>query len=103
VVGIAVAAVLVFLLLLTSPILSIRNVEVEGNVYADPTMLGEVISDLKGEPILTADLHGAETRLEAIPWVREASLSTHLPSRVSFRSSSVDRSRSTEQSTGSTA
>ena len=82
VVGIAVAAVLVFLLLLTSPILSIRNVEVEGNVYADPTMLGEVISDLKGEPILTADLHGAETRLEAIPWVREASLSTHLPSRV---------------------
>ena len=82
VVGIAVAAVLVFLLLLTSPILSIRNVEVEGNVYADPTMLGEVISDLKGEPILTADLHGAETRLESIPWVREASLSTHLPSRV---------------------
>ena len=82
VVGIAVAAVLVFLLLLTSPILSIRNVEVEGNVYADPTTLGEVISDLKGEPILTADLHGAETRLEAIPWVRDASLSTHLPSRV---------------------
>ena len=82
VVGIAVAAVLVFLLLLTSPILSIRNVEVEGNVYADPTTLGEVISDLKGEPILTADLHGAETRLESIPWVREASLSTHLPSRV---------------------
>jgi cell division septal protein FtsQ len=82
VVGITVAAVLVFLLLLTSPILSIRNVEVEGNVYADPTTLGEVISDLKGEPILTADLHGAETRLESIPWVREASLSTHLPSRV---------------------
>jgi cell division septal protein FtsQ len=82
VVGIAVAAVLVLLLLLTSPILSIRNVEVEGNVYADPTALGDVIADLKGEPILTADLHGAETRLEAIPWVREASLSTHLPSRV---------------------
>lgn len=81
-VGIAVAAVLVILLLLTSPILSIRNVEVEGNVYADPTMLGEVISDLKGEPILTADLHAAEVRLESIPWVREASLSTHLPSRV---------------------
>ncbi len=81
-VGIAVAAVLLVLLLLTSPILSIRNVQVEGNVYADPTALGEVISDLKGEPILTADLHGAEKRLEAIAWVREASLSTHLPSRV---------------------
>ncbi len=82
VVGIAVAVVLVVLLLLTSPILSIRNVQVEGNVYADPSVLGEVISDLKGEPILTADLHGAEMRLEAIPWVREVSLSSHLPSRV---------------------
>ena len=80
--GIAVAVVLVVLLLLTSPILSIREVQVEGNVYADPTVLGEVISDLKGEPILTADLHGAELRLEAIPWVREVSLSSHLPSRV---------------------
>lgn len=82
VVGIAVAVVLVVLLLLTSPILSIRNVQVEGNVYTDPTVLGEVISDLKGEPILTADLHGAELRLEAIPWVREVSLSSHLPSKV---------------------
>lgn len=82
VVGIAVAVVLVVLLLLTSPILSIRNVQVEGNVYADPNVLGEVISDLKGEPILTADLHGAEMRLEAIPWVREVSLTSHLPSRV---------------------
>ena len=80
--GIAVAVVLVVLLLLTSPILSIREVQVEGNVYADPNVLGEVISDLKGEPILTADLHGAELRLEAIPWVREVSLSSHLPSRV---------------------
>jgi cell division protein FtsQ len=82
VVGVAVVAVLVILLLLTSPILSIRTVQVEGNVYTDPAALGEVVSDLKGEPILTADLHGAELRLEAIPWVREVSLSTHLPSRV---------------------
>lgn len=82
VLGIAVVAVLVILLLLTSPILSIRDVQVEGNVYADPNALGEVISDLKGEPILTADLHAAEMRLEAIPWVREASLSSHLPSRI---------------------
>jgi len=82
IVGIAVTVVLVILLLLTSPILSIRNVQIEGNVYADPLVVGEVISGLKGEPILTADLRGAERRLEAIPWVREASVSSHLPSRV---------------------
>ncbi|MFM9037072.1 MAG: cell division protein FtsQ/DivIB [Actinomycetota bacterium] len=82
VVGLAVVAVLVVLLLLTSPILSIRRVDVEGNVYTNPTALGEVIADLKGEPILTADLHGAEVRLESIPWVDNVSVSRHLPSRV---------------------
>jgi len=85
IVGIAIAAILVVLLLLTSPILSIRSVDVEGNVYANPTLLGEVISDLKGEPILTADLHGAELRLRAIPWVRDVEISTHLPSRVTIQ------------------
>lgn len=82
VVGLAVVAVLVVLLLLTSPILSIRRVDVEGNVYTNPTALGEVISDLKGEPILTADLNGAEVRLESIPWVDNVSVSRHLPSRI---------------------
>lgn len=85
VVGIAVVAILVVLLLLTSPILSIRSVNVEGNVYTDPTSLGEVIADLKGEPILTADLHGAEVRLLAIPWVRDVSISSHLPSSVTIQ------------------
>ncbi|MFM8563413.1 MAG: FtsQ-type POTRA domain-containing protein [Acidimicrobiia bacterium] len=80
--GRAIVAVLVGLLLLTSPIMSIRRVEVEGNVYTNPTALGEVVADLKGEPILTADLHAAETRLERIAWVQNASVSRHLPSRV---------------------
>ncbi len=85
VVGIVIAAILVVLLLLTSPILSIRSVDVEGNVYTNPATLGEVISDLKGEPILTADVHGAELRLLAIPWVRDVEISTHLPSRVTIQ------------------
>ncbi|MFZ9427284.1 MAG: FtsQ-type POTRA domain-containing protein [Ilumatobacteraceae bacterium] len=83
--GVVIAAILVVLLLLTSPILSIRSVDVEGNVYTNPTLLGEVISDLKGEPILTADVHGAELRLLAIPWVRDVEISTHLPSRVTIQ------------------
>lgn len=82
VVGLVVVGVLVVLLLLTSPIMSIRRVDVEGNVYANPTAVGEVIADLKGEPILTADLHAAETRLESIAWVQNASVTRHLPSRV---------------------
>ncbi|MFM1752936.1 MAG: putative cell division protein FtsQ, partial [Actinomycetota bacterium] len=70
------------LLLLTSPLLSIREIEVEGNVYANPNLLDAVVQGLSGDPILTADLHGAKVQLEAIPWVRKARVSMHLPSRV---------------------
>lgn len=70
------------LLFLTSPILAIKTVDVEGNVYTDPQLLAAVIAELEGDPILTADLHDAQVRVEAIPWVRKARVSMHLPSRV---------------------
>ena len=80
--GSIVAAILIVLLLLTSPILSVRNVSVEGVAYADPERVGEVVASLKGDPILTADLHGAAQKLESIPWVAKARVSMHLPSSV---------------------
>lgn len=82
VVGVICVAAVLVLLLLTSPLLSIRNIEVEGNVYADQARLDEVVGQLKGDAILTADLHGATLQIEAIPWVRKARISMHLPSRV---------------------
>lgn len=79
----SIALLVVFsLLILTSPILSIKRVEIEGNVYADPGVLADIVADLEGDPILTADLHGAEVRVEAIPWVRKARISMHLPTKV---------------------
>ena len=82
VIGGVVAVALVALVLLASPILSIRRVDVEGVVYADPERVGEVVASLKGDPILTADLSGAESDLEAIAWIKAARVSMHLPSRV---------------------
>lgn len=82
VVGLGVAAVLLLLLLLASPLLSIRSVDIEGVVYADPDDVAEVVESLRGEPILTADLDRAERRLEAIAWVDRARVSMRLPSRV---------------------
>jgi cell division protein FtsQ len=83
--GTVVAVVVVALLLLASPILSIRTIDVEGVVYADPEQVGEIVGSLRGDAILTADLHGAETALEEIPWVREARVSMHLPRRVAIQ------------------
>ena len=84
VVGIAALVIVVVLLLLTSPILSVRHVDVEGGVYADPEVVSSVVDDLMGEPILTADLHRAEVVLRAVPWVEDARVSMHLPSTVSI-------------------
>ena len=84
IVGLVVAAVVVILLLLTSPILSVRQVDVEGVVYADPLQIAAIVDSINGEPILTVDLGVAETKLLAIPWVRLARVSMHLPSRVSI-------------------
>lgn len=82
VVSLGAVGVMVVLLLLTSPILSIRQVDVEGAVYADPVRLAEVVDDLDGSAILTADLDAAKKKLLEIPWVRQARVSMHLPSRV---------------------
>lgn len=81
-VGLGAVVIMVFLLLLTSPILSIRQVDVEGVVYTDPVRLAEVVDDLDGSAILTADLDAAKKKLLEIPWVRQARVSMHLPSRV---------------------
>ena len=82
--GVAALVIVVVLLLLTSPILSVRHVDVEGGVYADPEVVSSVVDDLMGEPILTADLHRAEVVLRAVPWVEDARVSMHLPSTVSI-------------------
>ena len=84
IIGVVVAVVAAVLLLLASPILSIRTVNVEGNVYTDPDVLATVVDDLKGEAILTADLHRAEVILLAIPWVEDARVSMRLPSTVNI-------------------
>lgn len=82
IVGVVLVALLLVLLVLTSPLLSIRSVVVEGAVYTNQARLDEVLTQLKGDAILTADLHGATRQIEAIPWVRKARISMHLPTRI---------------------
>jgi len=84
VLGLAVAAVIIVLLLLTSPLLSVRKVDVEGVVYAKPELIASIVDSIDGEPILTVDLDAAENKLLMIPWVRQARVSMHLPSRVTI-------------------
>ena len=84
VLGLGVAGIILVLLLLTSPLLSVRKVEVEGVVYASPELVASIVDSIDGEPILTVDLDAAEEKLLMIPWVRQARVSMHLPSRVTI-------------------
>lgn len=84
VLGLGVAGIILVLLLLTSPLLSVRKVQVEGVVYANPELVASIVDSIDGEPILTVDLDAAEEKLLMIPWVRQARVSMHLPSRVTI-------------------
>ena len=84
VLGLGVAGIILVLLLLTSPLLSVRKVEVEGVVYANPELVASIVDSIDGEAILTVDLDAAEEKLLMIPWVRQARVSMHLPSRVTI-------------------
>ena len=84
IVGLVIGGGVVILLLLTSPILSVRQVNIEGVVYADPDLISSIVDSIEGEPILTVDLDAAEEKLLAIPWVRQARVSMHLPARVTI-------------------
>lgn len=87
---VAVAAALVVLVVgvlvvLASPLLSVRRVEVDGAAYVarfDGELLADVVDSLEGEPILIVDLRRAEQRLEGSPWVRSARVTMDFPDRV---------------------
>ncbi len=75
------------LAVLGSPLFDIDDVSVDGAVYTDPVALQEVVDDLQGTPVLLADTGDAEDRLEDIPWVENARVSTRFPSsaRIELR------------------
>ncbi|MFZ9706399.1 MAG: UDP-N-acetylmuramate dehydrogenase [Ilumatobacteraceae bacterium] len=70
------------LVVLASPIFAVRDIEVSGATYTDPLLLESVGDSLRGASVFTADLDGAQRRLEGDPWVQRARLSWYLPDRV---------------------
>lgn len=81
----ALGAVLVLgvaLIVLASPIVAVRSVQVEGAKYADAALVRSVSESLKGKSVLTVDTKTASERLESDPWIKSARITTRLPSRV---------------------
>jgi cell division protein FtsQ len=65
--------------------LTVQSVEVEGRHRADRQAILDALSVRRGSPILSVDLDAAKTRLEALAWVRSASIERQLPDGIYVR------------------
>ena len=84
---VAIAAAILLVLVgavavLASSLFDVRTIDVQGAVYTDPTELSAIVDDLRGDAILLVDTRQIERRLESIPWVESARVSTQFPHRV---------------------
>ena len=67
---------------LRSPVLDVDLVRVRGTQLTSAAAVEEAAGIRIGAPLLLADLGAAEDRIEALPWVADASVRRDLPSEV---------------------
>jgi len=85
-IGIGAAFVLIVgvLAVLGSGWFAVKDVTVLGQVYADPEAVDEVVADLEGTPVILVDATELEDRLEQIPWVESARITTDFPNAATI-------------------
>lgn len=76
--------VVAVLAVLGSSWFAVRDVSVSGVVYTDATELEAIVEDLRDTPVLLVDIADFESRIEAIPWVEDARVTTHFPDAASI-------------------
>ena len=70
------------LIILASPIIAVREVEIEGSKYMNKDLLNSVEQSLLGKPLLTVDTREASSRLEDDPGVETVRIRQFFPSRL---------------------
>jgi UDP-N-acetylmuramate dehydrogenase len=80
--GSLVAGVVVILIVLASPIVAVRNIDIEGAKYANATLIETVSKSLRGKSVLTVDTNAAQKLLETDPWIESVRIKTYLPGRA---------------------
>ncbi|MFZ9716476.1 MAG: UDP-N-acetylmuramate dehydrogenase [Ilumatobacteraceae bacterium] len=80
--GSVIGVVALVLIVLASPIIGVRKIEIEGARYVSADLLIAVEKSLDGKSILTIDTRAAERRLEGDPWVESVRIRSFFPSRL---------------------
>lgn len=77
-----VASVVFVLIVLASPLVAVRSIDIEGAKYANATLIETVSKSLRGKSVLTVDTNAAQKLLETDPWIESVRIKTYLPSRA---------------------
>jgi cell division septal protein FtsQ len=80
--GSLIAGVVLVLIVLASPIVAVRNIDIEGAKYANATLIETVSKSLRGKSVLTVDTNAAQKLLETDPWIESVRIKTYLPGRA---------------------
>jgi UDP-N-acetylmuramate dehydrogenase len=80
--GSLVASVVFVLIVLASPLVAVRNIDIEGAKYANATLIETVSKSLRGKSVLTVDTNAAQKLLETDPWIESVRIKTYLPGRA---------------------
>jgi cell division protein FtsQ len=70
------------MLAMTTPLLRVERINVEGNVRLSSGQVQALLESLRGTNILRADLDASRRRLAESPWVADAALRRVLPSTI---------------------
>ena len=81
-IGSVLGVVAFVLIILASPIIGVRKIEIEGARYMSADLLVAVEKSLNGKSILTVDTNAAEKRLEGDPWVESVRIRSFFPTRL---------------------
>jgi cell division septal protein FtsQ len=80
--GAVVALGLVAVAVAATPLFGVTDIRLSGVVNTNQADIAAVTRSIRGKPILTADLNAVARRLEALPWIRYASVTMDFPHTV---------------------
>lgn len=78
--GLAIGAFVLVVVVLASPLFSVRDITIDGRVYVDGDTVKKATDALKGVSVFSADVDRVEGILREDPWVEDVRVETHFPS-----------------------
>ena len=77
--GVAIGVFVLLVVVLASPLFSVRDVTIDGRVYVSDDTMEKATDALKGVSVFSADVDRVEAIIREDPWVEDVRVDTHFP------------------------